>query len=65
MVAQIGIRAALLRADEVLKFHRVAHEEHRRVVPDHVIVALTGVKLQRESPRITPRIWATALAGDG
>jgi hypothetical protein len=38
MVPQIGIRAALLGADEVLEFHRVPHEKHRRV-PDHVVVA--------------------------
>jgi hypothetical protein len=40
MVAHIGVRAAFLRADEMLEFHPVAHEEHWRVVPDHVVVAL-------------------------
>jgi len=64
MVAQIVVRAALLRADEVLEFHRVADEEHRRVVPDHVVVALAGVELQRKTARVTPCIGAAALARD-
>jgi hypothetical protein len=58
-------RAALLRADEVLELHRVAHEEDRRVVADHVVVALAGVELQREAARVAPGVGAAALAGDG
>ena len=65
MVAHIGVGAAFLGADEVLELHRVAHEEHRRVVPHHVVVALTGVELQRETPRVAPSIGTAALAGDG
>src|SRR6476620_6654974 len=64
VVAQIGVCAALLAADEVLEFHRVAHEEHR-CVADDVVVALTGVKFQREPSRVAPRVGAAALTGDG
>ena len=65
MVAQVAVGAALLGTDEVLELHRIADEEYRRVVPDHVIVALTGVELQRETPRVAPCVGAAALAGDG
>ena len=64
MVAQVVVGAALLGTDEVLELHRIADEEYRRVVPDHVVVALTGVELQRETPRVAPRVGAAALAGD-
>ena len=65
MVAQVGGLHALLGADEVLELHRIADEEHRGVVADHVEVALAGVELQREAARITPGVWAAALAGHG
>ena len=65
MVAQVAVGAALLGTDEVLELHRIADEEYRRVVPDHVVVALTGVELQRETPRVAPRVGAAALAGHG
>ncbi len=52
----------LLAADEVLELHRVADEEHRGVVADHVEVALGGVELQRESARVAPGVWAAPLA---
>ena len=65
VVAQAVVRTALLGADEVLELHRVAHEEHRRVVAHHVVVALGGVELQREAARITPGVGAAALAGHG
>ena len=42
--AQVGLRVALLRVDEVGKFERIAHEEHRRVVADQVPVAFLGVE---------------------
>ena len=65
MVAQVAVGAALLGTDEVLELHRIADEEYRRVVPDHVVVALACVELQREPPRIAPRVGAAALARDG
>ena len=63
VVAQVGVRAALLRTDEVLELHRVPQEEHGGVVAHHVVVALGRVELQREATRVTPRVGAPALAG--
>ena len=65
VVTQIVRCHPLLAADEVLELHRVTHEEHRRVVADHVEVAVVGVELQRESARVTPGVWAAALTGHG
>src|SRR6201999_2968972 len=56
---------ALLRPDEVLELQRVTHEEDRRVVADHVEVALGRIELQRKPTRIPPSVRAAALAGDG
>ncbi len=63
MIAQPAVGAALLRADEVLELHRIAHEEDRRVVADHVVVAFGRVELDREAARVAPRVGAAALAG--
>src|SRR5271166_368866 len=41
------------------------HEEHRGVVPDHVVVAVGGVELQREATRVTPGVGAAPLSRDG
>ena len=49
VVAQAVVGAALLAADEVLELHRVADEEDRRVVADHVVVALGRIELQARS----------------
>ena len=65
VVPQVGCGHALLRPDEVLELQRVAHEEDRRVVADHVEVASGRIELQRESARVPPGVWAAALAGDG
>ena len=40
VVTKIGVRAALLGADEVLELHRITHKEHGSVVTHHVVVAL-------------------------
>ena len=56
---------ALLGADEVLEVDRVADEEDRRVVADHVVVALGGVELQREPAQVPPQVRAAALPGHG
>jgi hypothetical protein len=59
------LSAPLLRTDEVLELHRIPHKEDRGVVGDHVEVALLGVELEREPPRITPGVWAAAFARNG
>ena len=63
--AQVGLRMALLRVDEVGKFQRIADEEHRRVVADDVPIALLGVELQRKAAHVALGIRRTTLAGDG
>ena len=65
MVTQVSVCTALLGADEVLELHRVTNEEHRRVVPDHVIVAFAGIKLQRETTRVSPGVGTAAFTGNG
>ena len=40
------------------------HEEHRRIVPHHVVVALTSIDLERETPGVTPSVRAATLAGN-
>ena len=65
VVAQVVVGAALLRADEVLELHRVLDEEDRGVVPDHVVVALGGVELQREAARVAPGVGAAPLPRHG
>ena len=65
VIAQVVVRAPLLRADEVLELQRVADEEDRGVVPDHVVVALGGVELQREAARVPPGVGAAPLPGHG
>jgi len=63
VVAQVVVRAALLRTDEVLELHQIPQEEHRGVVADDVEVALRGVEPQRETARVTPGVWAAPLTG--
>ena len=63
--AQAGVGQALLGVDEVLELRRVADEEDRRVVADHVAVALLGVELQREAARVADGVREALLAGDG
>ena len=63
--AQVGARVALDRVVEVREAQRVAHEEHRRVVADHVPVAFLGVELDREAADVALGVGRAALAGDG
>ena len=63
VVAEAGIGPAFLGTDEVLELHRVADEEHRRVVPHHVVVALGGVELEGKAPRVAPGIRAALFTG--
>ncbi len=64
VVAQAGVRLALLGVDEVLELARVADEEHRGVVAHQVEVALLGVKLEREPARVPVGVRAAHLARD-
>src|ERR1700716_4525288 len=61
----VGFGMALVRMDEVGKLERVAHEEHRRVVADHVPVAFLGVEPQREAAYVALSVGGAALASDG
>jgi hypothetical protein len=61
----VRVRVVLLRVDEVGKLDRVVQEEHRRVVTDEVVVALSGVELDGEAARIASRIRRAARAGHG
>ncbi len=55
----------LLGVDEVRKFQRVAHEEYRRIVADHVPVALFGIEAQREAADVAFGVGGAALTRDG
>lgn len=63
MNARLGM--ALLGVDEVRELNRILDEEHRSVVANHVVVALLGVELNRESSGVTVAIVGTALASNG
>ena len=65
VVAQVVGGPALLRPDEMLELHRVADEEHRSVVADHVEIAVRCVELGGETARVAPGVRAAALTGDG
>jgi hypothetical protein len=65
VVAQARIGQALLTANEVWELHRVAYEEHGGVVADQVVVALIGIKLQREAAHVPPGVRTARLAGHG
>ncbi len=64
-VLEVGRRVALLGVDEVGELERVADEEDRSVVPDHVVVALFGVELDGEAAGVALRIRRAPLAADG
>jgi hypothetical protein len=53
-----------LATDEVRELHRITHEKDRRVVADEVVIALSRVKLQRETAHVAPRVGAALLARD-
>ncbi len=65
VVTKVVVSAALLGPNETRKLQRVAQEEHRGVIADDVVIALGGVELQREAPRVAPGVWAAALTGNG
>lgn len=53
---QVGLRVAFLGVDEIREFLRIADEEHRRVIPSHVPIALLSVELDCESSWVTLRV---------
>ncbi len=63
--AQVGLRVALLRVDEVGELVGVAHEEHRRVVADQIPVALLGIELERKAAHVALGVGGAELAGNG
>ncbi len=63
--AQIGARVALDGVVEVREFQRIAQEKDRRVIADHVPIALFGIKLDREAANIALGVRRATLAGHG
>ena len=63
--AHVGARVALDRVVEVGELQRVAQEEHRRIVADHVPVAFLGVELDGETADVSLGIGRAALPGHG
>jgi len=63
VVAQAAVCTALLRMDEVLELHGITDEEHRRVIPYHIVVALGGVELERKASHVPPSVGTAALTG--
>ncbi len=49
--------------NEVRELHGVAHEEDRRVVADHVVVALFGVELEGEAAHVAVRVRVALFGG--
>ena len=64
VVAKVGLRVPFLRVDEVGKFQRIADEEDRRVVADHIPVAFLGVMLDRKTAEVAIGIRAAAFDRD-
>ena len=64
VIAKVRIGSALLGSNEMLELHRIPKEEHRRIVPHHVVIAFRRVELQGESTRVAPGVGASPLAGD-
>ena len=59
---QVGPRMAFLRVDEIREFVGIAHEKDRRVVADHVPVALPGVELEGESAHVALGVGGAQFA---
>src|SRR5690606_7850475 len=55
-IRQVGARIFLLRVNEVGKLDAVIQKEHRRMVADDVVVALTGVNFYRKTTRVAGEI---------
>jgi hypothetical protein len=49
--------------DKVGELHRVANEEDRRVVADHVVVALLGVELDGDAAHVAVRVGGAFVGG--
>jgi hypothetical protein len=61
----VGTGVPLDGVVEIGELERIAHKEHRRVVPHQVPVSLLGVELHRKSPDVPLGIGGAALAGHG
>ena len=62
-IAAVGLH--LDRVDQVRELHRVLDEEHRRVVPDQVPVALGRVELDCKAADVAGGIHRPGAASDG
>ena len=63
VAAHAGVGQTQLRVDEVGEFHRVTHEEDRRVVADDVVVALLGVELDGDAAHVAVRVGGALVGG--
>ena len=61
---QARVGHALLRVNEVRELHGIANKEDRRIVADHVEVALFGVELQGKAAYIAPGVRGAKLASN-
>ena len=61
----VGVGVGLLGVDEVGELEGVADEEDRGVVAHQVVVAVLGVELDREAPRVAHGFGRTPAAGHG
>jgi hypothetical protein len=64
VIEQEVLGVASLRADDIRSLDGVTTEEDREVESDNVVVALAGVKLDRETSRVTSLIWKLPAKGD-
>ena len=61
-VRHVGLWVPFLRVDEVRELARVTDEEDRRVVSDHIVVAVFRVELDGEAARVARGICAALLS---
>lgn len=65
ILLDVGFRVGLKGVDHIRELDRVPDEEHREVVPHHIKVSLSGVKLDGKSSGVPDRFRAAALMDDG
>jgi hypothetical protein len=63
--AHVGLGIALHRMVQVRELQRIAQEEDRRVVADHVPVAFLGIEFDGEAADVAFGVGRAALTGDG
>ena len=64
MHLDVALGVGLEGVDHVRELHAIAHKEHRKVVANHVIIALARVELDRKAAGIANRLRAAALVDD-